>query len=81
MRFSFQKSKRSVCIRPSFLNVNRSADGHNAQQIFRVPVGEAEAAVGFGAADVFGSRGSVDAVAGTVKADPRDTDGIIQPRR
>ena len=42
-----------------------------------VPVGQAEAAVGFGLGDVFGGWGAVDAVAGQVEADPRDADGVV----
>ena len=43
-----------------------------------VPVGEAEAAVGFGAADLFGLGSAVNAVAGTIEADPGGADGVIR---
>ena len=42
-----------------------------------VPVGEAEAAAGFGAADFFGLRGAVDAVTGEVESDPGRADWIV----
>ena len=41
-------------------------DFHKFEEQFGVPIGETEAAVGFGAADVLGARRAVDAVAGAV---------------
>jgi len=42
-----------------------------------VPVGEAEAAAGFGATDFFRNRRAVDAVAGAVEPEPDRADGIV----
>ena len=57
-------------------------DGHVESSCFEyglgVPVGQAKAAVGFGASDLFGFRGAVNAVARAVEADPPGADGIIR---
>ncbi len=53
------------------------ADPDELAEVFGVPVGEAEAAVAFRAANLFGCRGAVDAIAGAVESDPGDTDGIV----
>ena len=53
------------------------ADFDELEEEFGVPIGEAEAAVGFGAADVLGTGCAVDAVAGAVEADPDGADGIV----
>lgn len=56
-------------------------DGHVQAGCFEyglsVPVGEAKAAVGFRATDLFGFGGSVNTVAGTIKADPSSPDRIV----
>ena len=46
-----------------------------------VPVGEADAAVAFVAADLVGVRGAVHADARAVKAHPDDADRVVRPGR
>lgn len=57
-------------------------DGHagpgHLEEVFGVPVGEAEAAVRFGPADLFGFGSAVDAIAGTAEADPGGANGIVR---
>ena len=48
------------------------ADGDEAQQIFRVPVCEPKAAVGFSAADLFGAGRAMNAVSFRSEIDPGD---------
>ena len=57
---------------------NGGADFDKFKQQLGVPIGEAEAAVRFGAAHVLGARGAVDAVAGAVEADPHGADGVVR---
>jgi len=46
-----------------------------------VPVGQAEAAVGTGAGDIFGLRSSVNAIALKGQSDPSGANGVIGSRR
>src|SRR2546422_11602078 len=63
---------------PLRLNIDRRADTHQPQQILRVPVGQAETAVGFGTAYLLRARRAVDAVARFVQPNPNGADGIIR---
>ena len=49
----------------------------SVHQFGGIPIGEAEAAMRFGVADGFGGGGAMDAIAGTVEADPGDTNRIV----
>ncbi|GEM_PF-2972414 len=57
-------------------------DGHVESSCFEyglgVPVGEAKAAMGFGAAYLFGLGGAVDSVAWAIEGDPSGADGIVR---
>ena len=44
-------------------HVDRHVDVHGVEQGLGIPVGEAKAAAGFGAADFLGFGGAVDAIA------------------
>src|SRR3990172_2179628 len=65
----------------SGLDENGHVHPHEFDQVFRVPVGEAEATVRFRPAHLLRTGRAVDAVARPVQADPRDTDGIVRPGR
>ena len=58
-------------------NLYRDAGADGVDQLGRVPVGEAETAVGAGAGNILRFRGSVDAVALKREADPGGADGIV----
>ena len=62
----------------SRLDIDGHADPGQAEQVLGVPIGQAEAAVGFGAADQLGAGGAVDAVAGFVQANPGDADRVVR---
>ena len=61
----------------SALDIDGSADADHPAKILRIPVGESKTAVALSASDLFGSRRAVNAVAGAVESDPRDTDRVI----
>src|SRR6266496_3790246 len=63
---------------PSRLNKNRCADRDELQQVFDVPVGQAKAAVGLGAAHVFGLGRPVNAVTGLIQAEPDGADRVVR---
>ena len=62
----------------SGLDVNRHASPGHLEEMFGVPVREAEAAMRFGAADLLRLRRAVNAVARTTQANPRCADGVIR---
>src|SRR5664279_2959293 len=63
------------------LHDDRQSHPGQTQECPRVPVGEPEAAVGFGAAHEFRGRGAMDTVAGAVEPDPRHADRVVGTRR
>ena len=59
------------------LDEEREPDPRERGEGSRVPIREAEAAVGFGATDFLGLRGAVDAKAVAVETDPGRADGVV----
>src|SRR5437868_754685 len=59
----------------------RCSDANEFQEILGIPIGEAKAAVRFGAANLLRIRRAMNAVAGFVEPDPGDADGIIRAGR
>jgi hypothetical protein len=53
---------------------------HHAGEIERVPVRQADTAVGLGLADLVGLGRAVDAVRGCSEIDPNQTDWIVRSR-
>ena len=53
---------------------------HHAREIERVPIGEPNAAMRFGLADLFRRRRAMDAVARRAQIDPDDADWILRTR-
>src|SRR5450759_893999 len=76
-----QKSKRTTISRLIFRNHDGRADFYHGNQFFRVPVGQAEAAVGSGLADVFRMRCAMDAIAGFVEPNPDRANRVVWARR
>src|SRR5881409_759684 len=64
-------------MRPS-LDKHGSADFDQLQQILRVPVSQAETTMRLGAPDLFGMGRAVNAVAGSVQADPDGANRIVR---
>src|SRR5687768_7503947 len=62
---------------PLRVDENRRAGLDEFEKILGVPVRQAEAAVRFGAADLIGTRGAVDALVGFVEGDPRATCWVV----
>src|SRR5690606_37166705 len=63
-----------------WVHLNRHAEPYQVKQLRGIPVGQAEAPVGFGASDHFRVRGSMDAISGAVKTDPCGAHRIVWPR-
>src|SRR5437899_10841016 len=62
----------------SFQNIDRRADGDEAQQILRVPICEPKAAVRFGTADFLRAGRAMNTVAGLIQTDPGDAHGVVR---